>query len=81
MISSDGVVVGAVRQVRWDGRTNIFDGIVIDLKDGGGRKFVDAPEVEAIHERGVLILHAAAEVPGLPTPRRYLPLWLRRLGF
>ena len=80
VISSDGIVVGAVRQVRWDGRTNIFDGIVIAPKDGGGNKFVDAPEVDAIHERGVLILHAAQEIPSLPAPRRYRPLWMRRLG-
>ena len=80
VISSDGEVVGAVRQVRWDGRTNIFDGIVIAPKTGGAAKFVDAPEVEAIHEHGVLIAHTAAEIPSLPAPRRYLPLWLRRLG-
>src|SRR4051794_29285599 len=80
VISSDGVVVGAVRQVRWDGRTNIFDGIVIDPKEGGGKKFVDAPEVDAIHERGVLIAHTASEIASLPAPRKYLPLWMRRMG-
>lgn len=80
VISSDGVVVGAVKQVRWDGRTNIFDGIVIAPKAGGGAKFVDAPEVDEIFEHGVLIAHTAAEIPALPAPRRYLPLWLRRLG-
>jgi hypothetical protein len=73
--------VGAVRQVRWDERTNIFDGIVVAPKDGGGNRFVDAPEVEAIHEHGVLIAHAASEIASLPAPRRHLPLWLRRLGF
>src|SRR4051812_27573780 len=62
VISSDGVVIGAVKQVRWDGRTNIFDGIVVDPKAGGGRRFVDAPEVQAIHERGVLIAHASTEI-------------------
>ena len=81
VISSDEVVVGVVRQVRWDGRTNIFDGIVIEPKAGGGKKFVDAPEVNAIHEHGVLIAHASSEIPGLPAPRSYRPLWMRRMGF
>ena len=80
VISSDGVVVGAVKQVRWDGRTNIFDGIVVAVKEGGGDRFVDAPEVDAIHEHGVLIAHAASEIAALPKPRRYLPLWMRRMG-
>ena len=80
VISSDGVVVGAVKQVRWDGRTNIFDGIVVAPKAGGGNKFVDAPEVDAIHERGVLIAHAADEIQELPKPRHYRPLWMRRIG-
>ena len=33
---------------------DMFDGIVFDTTAGpGGHRFVDAPEVEAIYERGV----------------------------
>jgi sporulation protein YlmC with PRC-barrel domain len=80
VISSDGVVVGAVRQVRWDGRTNIFDGIVVSPKGGGANKFVDAPEVSEILERGVRIAHSSGEIDSLPAPRKHRPLWMRRLG-
>src|ERR671932_771436 len=41
--SSDGVQIGTVRRAQETGRENIFDGIIIDTKDGRG--FVDAPEV------------------------------------
>ena len=41
--SSDGVQVGTVRRVQDNAREHIFDGIVIDTRDG--QRFVDAPEV------------------------------------
>jgi hypothetical protein len=49
----------------------MFDGIIFDTKAGpGGHRFVDAPEVESIHERGVVLKVSAAEVEALPKRRR-----------
>jgi hypothetical protein len=48
---------------------DIFDGIVFDASPWpGGHRFVDAPEVERIHERGVVLALDAAEAEGLPEP-------------
>jgi uncharacterized protein YrrD len=69
VISSDGERVGAVEHVLRDEETDIFDGLVIDIRLGpGGLRFVDAPDVGEIHESGVVIAVAAAEVERLPEP-------------
>jgi PRC-barrel domain len=69
--SRDGEQVGHVTRVLGDRPTHIFDGIIFDTKAGpGGHRFVDAPEVESIHERGVVLKIAAAEVEELPKRRR-----------
>ena len=62
--SSDGVQVGTVRRVLDNAREHIFDGIVIDTPDG--RRFVDAPEVERIFERAVVLAITADEARALP---------------
>jgi hypothetical protein len=62
--SSDGVEVGRVREVLENEREHIFDGIVIDTE--GGQRFVDAPEVARIAERGVTLVLDAARAAGLP---------------
>jgi len=64
--SSDGVQVGTVRRAQETGREHIFDGIVIDTKDG--KRFVDAPEVARIAERWVTLTITAAEAAELPPP-------------
>ena len=64
--SSDGVQVGTVRRAQGTGREHIFDGIVMDTKDG--KRFVDAPEVGRIAERAVTLTITAAEVAELPPP-------------
>ena len=51
--SADGVEVGTVRRVQDNAREHIFDGIVIDTRDG--QRFVDAPEVARIFERAVVL--------------------------
>jgi hypothetical protein len=61
--SSDGVQVGTVRRVQENVRENIFDGIVLDTPQG--KRFVDAPEVARIAERGVTLTIDAAEAAGL----------------
>jgi hypothetical protein len=64
--SSDGVQVGTVRRAQGTGREHIFDGIVMDTKDG--KRFVDAPEVGRIAERAVTLTITAAEAAELPPP-------------
>ena len=53
VFSSDGQKLGRVVKVQASPEANMFDGIVFDTTRGpGGHRFVDAPEVEAIYERG-----------------------------
>jgi len=62
--SADGVEIGTVRRVQDNAREHIFDGIVIDTRDG--RRFVDAPEVARIFERAVVLTITADEARALP---------------
>ena len=62
--SSDGIRVGTVRRVLENARENIFDGIVLDTRDG--QRFVDAPEVARIAERAVTLTITADEASDLP---------------
>ena len=69
--SRDGERVGRVTRVLGDRPTHIFDGIIFDTSAGpGGHRFVDAPEVDSIHEGGVLLKIDAAAVDELPKRRR-----------
>jgi uncharacterized protein YrrD len=69
--SKDGVRLGRVTEVLSAPEANMFDGIVIDTKAGpGGHRFVDAPEVGRIHERGVVLTIDAVDVESLPKRRR-----------
>jgi uncharacterized protein YrrD len=69
--SRDGERVGRVTRVLGDRPTHIFDGIIFDTNAGpGGHRFVDAPEIESIHENGVLLKIDASEVESLPKRRR-----------
>jgi hypothetical protein len=63
---ADGVQVGTVRRVLENTRENIFDGIVIDTREG--KRFVDAPEVARVAERWVTLTITADEVSQLSTP-------------
>ncbi len=72
--SSDGRRIGAVVHVLAVESEDIFDGIVIGdlardlLGSGHGHRFVDAPEVGAIHERGVTLTLDAEACAHLPEP-------------
>jgi hypothetical protein len=69
--SSDGQRLGRVVRVLSAPEANMFDGIIFDTKAGpGGHRFVDAPEVGQIHERGVVLTIDAAEAESLPKRRR-----------
>jgi len=69
--SSDGQRLGRVVRVLSAPEANMFDGIIFDTKAGpGGHRFVDAPEVGQIYERGVVLKIDAAEAESLPKRRR-----------
>jgi hypothetical protein len=70
VFSSDGQKLGRVIKILAAPEANMFDGIVFDTSWGpGGRRFVDAPEVEGIYERGVVLTIDAAAVDSLPKRR------------
>jgi uncharacterized protein YrrD len=54
--SSDGQRLGEVEHVLSDPDEDIFDGVVFDASPlPGGHRFVDAPEVDAIYDHGVVL--------------------------
>lgn len=67
--ASDGTDVGTVQRVLDNVRENIFDGLVVETRDGS--RFVDAPEVARVAERAVTLSITADEVARLdPAPSR-----------
>lgn len=67
--SSDGKPLGKVEHVLADPEVDVFDGLVIDTSVlPGGRRFVDAPQVDEIYERGVVLALDAAAAEALPEP-------------
>ena len=67
--SSDGAPLGKVEHVLAVPDDDIFDGFVIDTSVlPGGHRFVDAPEVGEIYERGVVLKIDAAAAERLPKP-------------
>ncbi len=69
--SADGALVGTVDRVLENEREHIFDGIV--MRTDQGARFVDAPEVARITERGVTLSINAAEAASLPHYERGAP--------
>jgi hypothetical protein len=70
VFSSEGEKLGRVTKVLAAPEANLFDGIIFDTGGLKGRRFVDAPEVEKIYERGVVLNIDAAEAAELPKRRR-----------
>lgn len=67
--SSDGEELGVVEHVLAEPEQDIFDGIVLDTSVlPGGHRFVDAPEVGEIHERGVVLSVDRRSAERLPEP-------------
>jgi uncharacterized protein YrrD len=67
--SSDGERVGEVTHVLADLSEDVFDGVVIDEREGpGGHRFVDADQIGDIHERGLLLTLDAQSCRELPHP-------------
>lgn len=70
VFSSDGEKLGRVVKVSAAPEANMFDGIVFGTSWGpGGHRFVDAPEVGGLYERGVVLKIDAAEAETLPKRR------------
>jgi hypothetical protein len=85
----EGIRIGTVHAVRDNAREHIFDGIVVDTREG--RRFVDAPEVARITTTRVTLTIDAREARDLPAEpglrgsleeraRRAGRRWKRRLG-
>ena len=71
VFSSDGEKLGRVTRVLAAPEANMFDGIIFDTSRGpGGHRFVDAPEVGEIYERGVVLKIDAGKAAELPRRRR-----------
>ena len=69
VLSSDGREVGTVEHVLADADSDVFDGVIVDLRAGpGGHRFADAGQVEAIYERGVVLAMSADAAERLPEP-------------
>jgi hypothetical protein len=67
--ASDGARLGKVAHVLADPDADVFDGIVLDTSVlPGGHRFVDAPQVAEIHERGVVLTIDSAAAERLPEP-------------
>jgi hypothetical protein len=68
VLSSDERELGRVEHVLAAEEEDIFDGLVLGGHRGGGHRFIDAPQVDEIYERGVLLRITAAEAERLPEP-------------
>jgi hypothetical protein len=69
VVSSDGRKVGKVEHVLADPDSDVFDGVVVDMRAGpGGHRFADATQVEAIYERGLVLAMTADAAGRLPEP-------------
>jgi hypothetical protein len=73
VISSDGARVGGVQATLADQHSNIFEGVVIDIRLGpGGLRFVDSSQIAVIYEDRVVLTVAQGRVHDLPAPaKRY----------
>ncbi|HVO53916.1 MAG TPA: PRC-barrel domain-containing protein [Solirubrobacterales bacterium] len=69
VFSSDGEEIGRVVEVLADAKDDMFDGIIFDASAASrGHRFVDAPEVGEIYERGVILKIDAGEAAKLGKP-------------
>lgn len=64
--SSDGRRLGTVKRVLADTEADIFDGLIVETGDGD--RFVDAPNVAALHERAVVLALSAEDAQHMPEP-------------
>jgi sporulation protein YlmC with PRC-barrel domain len=74
VLSSDGEQVGTVHHVVAAPEKDIFHGLVISVP-GHGRRFVEAADVDSLHERGVDLKIDAAAAAGLSEPGGGAPVY------
>jgi uncharacterized protein YrrD len=64
VMSSEGAKIGTVEHVLADPETDVFDGVIVDMRSGpGGHRFADASDVDGIYERGVVLRVDADRLP------------------
>lgn len=61
VVAADGTRIGVVEHVLADDASDIFDGLIVDLDDGGHR-FADAEQVGSLFERRVELRVAASDL-------------------
>jgi PRC-barrel domain len=74
VLASDGEQIGTVHHVVAATEQDIFHGLVIST-EGHGRRFVEAADVESLHERGVDLKIDSAAVGSLPEPGGGAPVY------
>jgi hypothetical protein len=74
VLASDGVQVGTVDHVVAAPQQDIFHGLVISAP-GRGRRFVEAADIESLHERGVDLRIDSAAAQNLPEPGGGAPVY------
>ncbi|MEA2492839.1 MAG: hypothetical protein QOJ29_750 [Thermoleophilaceae bacterium] len=69
VVTSDGSAVGKVEHVLAVEDEDIFDGLVVDLKEGpGGLRFADSEQVGEIYDNAVVLKLTLGEIDQLPNP-------------
>jgi len=79
VLGSDGAQVGTVDHVVAAPEEDIFHGIVI-ATGRHGRRFVEAADIAALHERGVDLRIDAAAAQSLPEPGGAAPVYAEDPG-
>jgi hypothetical protein len=74
VLASDGEQVGTVHHVVAAPQQDIFHGLVI-VVPGHGKRFVEAADVESLHERGVDLRIDSQAVSSLPEPGGGAPVY------
>jgi hypothetical protein len=69
VVASDDARLGVVEHVLADADVDVFDGLIVDTREGpGGWRFVDAPQVAAIEEDVVRLAIDSRAAERLPEP-------------
>jgi uncharacterized protein YrrD len=74
VLSSDGEQIGTVHHVVAAPEQDIFHGLVIS-STAGGRRFVEAADIESLHEHGVDLRIDAAAAQSLAAPEGAAPVY------
>src|SRR3712207_2304851 len=64
--SSDGERLGEVKRVLAEAESDIFDGLILDTADGD--RVGDAPNIDSLYERAVVLKLSAEDARHMPEP-------------